>query len=51
MDSPPVADPFGTGELRQALAEAFAHPDRALDLAAEDAVEDPSGGSGRACAN
>ena len=24
--------------LRQALAEAFAHPDRALDLAAEDAV-------------
>jgi hypothetical protein len=25
--------------LRQALAEAFAHPDRALDLAAEDAVQ------------
>ncbi len=28
----------GRWELRQALAEAFAHPDRALDLAAEDAI-------------
>ncbi|HZB21380.1 MAG TPA: hypothetical protein VE463_16200 [Blastococcus sp.] len=28
----------GAWSLRQALAEAFAHPDRALDLAAEDAI-------------
>jgi hypothetical protein len=30
----------GAWSRRQALAEAFAHPDRALELAAEDAVED-----------
>ena len=29
----------GRWELRQALAEAFAHPDRAPDLAAEDSIE------------
>ncbi|SDF07905.1 hypothetical protein SAMN05660662_1013 [Blastococcus aurantiacus] len=30
----------GRWELRQALAEVFAHPDRASDLAAEDSIED-----------
>jgi hypothetical protein len=30
----------GRWELRQALAEAFAHPDRAPDLAAEDSIRD-----------
>jgi hypothetical protein len=28
----------GRWDLRQALAEAFAHPDRALDLVAEDSI-------------
>ena len=35
-----VAWRAGAWARRQALAEAFAFPDRALDLAAEDAVGD-----------